>query len=247
MPESSRRSDARTDVRGSHTRQLLLRTAERLFADAGIARTSTRQITAEAGASRDAIHYHFGSKSALVAAIVDARTEELRADIERRFGERVPKRDVTIRDIAHAMVVAATEMAEHETGRFYHPFLVAVMNDPEYKHLVNSRRTPQSEAVVARLTPLTPDLGEAERVFRVASAMLLILFGTGAGGITRWVSCQVETTPGHLLMMLTDVVTNVLSGGSAAARGPAGDGRESGSRGEKTAAAAGSVMEGSLA
>ncbi|WP_241834539.1 TetR/AcrR family transcriptional regulator [Pseudofrankia asymbiotica] len=228
----------RKDARGIHTRDLLLRTAERLFAGQGIARTSTRQITAEAGISRDAIHYHFGSKAALVLAIVDARTEELSADIERLFAVNVPDRDVTIRDIAHAMVVAATKMAEHETGRYYHPFLAALMNDPEFRHLVNSRSTPQSEAVVALLTPLTPGLGEAERVYRVACAFVLILSGTGDSGVAEWVSSQVATTPGQLLMMLVDVVTSVLAGGAPAADGPGAPERRVASRGHRPAAAA---------
>ncbi|OHV33326.1 MULTISPECIES: TetR/AcrR family transcriptional regulator [Pseudofrankia] len=224
-------------MRGIHTRQLLLRTAERLFAVQGIARTSTRQITAEAGISRDAIHYHFGSKAALVLAIVDARTEELRVEIERLFTVNVPDRDVTIRDIAHAMVVAATEMAEHETGRYYHPFLAALMNDPEFRHLVNSRSTPQSEAVVALLTPLTPGLGEAERVYRVACAFVLILSGTGNSGVVEWVNSQVATTHGRLLMMLVDVVTSVLAGNVPAADPPGAPERQAASHGQRPEAA----------
>ncbi|EFC82910.1 transcriptional regulator, TetR family [Parafrankia sp. EUN1f] len=212
-------SDARPDARGVNTRQQLLRVAERLFADQGIARTSTRQITAEAGVSRDAIHYHFGSKAGLVSAILEARTGGLRADIERIFALNVPDRDVSFRDIANAMVVAANEMAGHETGRFYHPFLIAVMNDPEYQHLTTSKATPQSEAVVDLLTPLTPGLSETERLYRVASALLLVLFGTGDGGVVKWVSAQAETTPGNLAMMLTDVVADVLSGRGSAAGG----------------------------
>jgi len=80
VPSLDAQSEVRRDARGVHTREVLLRAAERLFAEQGIARTSTRQITAEAGISRDAVHYHFGSKSGLVLAIVDARTGELRVD-----------------------------------------------------------------------------------------------------------------------------------------------------------------------
>lgn len=209
-------SDVRKDARGVQTRELLLRAAERLFAEQGIARTSTRQITAEAGISRDAVHYHFGSKTGLVLAIVDSRTDELRADLERLFAVNVPDRDVTVRDIARAMVAAAAEMADHETGQYYHPFLVALMNDPEYRHLVSSRATPESDAVVARLTPLTPHISAAERLFRVASAMTLIIFSTRTGSLVKWVASQVETTPSALMTMLTDTVANILAGGVVA-------------------------------
>jgi AcrR family transcriptional regulator len=215
-------SEARRDGRGAQTRELLLCTGERLFAAQGIARTSTRQITAEAGVSRDAIHYHFGSKAALVLAIVESRTSELSGHLEQLFTRKIPDRGATFRDIAHAMVVAAAEMAEHDTGQYYHPFLTALTNDPEFRHLANSRSTPQSDTVVALLTPLTPGLSEDERVFRVASAMVLVLFGTGTGGITEWVASQVGTTKGRLLTMLTDTVTNVLAGGLPTGHQPHG-------------------------
>jgi len=126
----------------------------------------------------------------------------------------VPDRDVTVRDLARAMVAAATEMAGHETGQYYHPFLVALMNDPEYRHLVTSRATPESDAVLARLTPLTPDVSQAERLYRVASAMMLIIFGTRSGSLSKWVAAQTETTPSQLTRILTDTVTNILSGGT---------------------------------
>jgi hypothetical protein len=92
------------------------------------------------------------------------------------------------------------------------------MNDPEFRHLVNTRPTPQSDAIVTRLAPLTPGLSEAERIYRVACGMLLILFGTGNGGLVEWVGNQVETTQSQLLLMLTDAVTSVLSGGAGAER-----------------------------
>jgi AcrR family transcriptional regulator len=214
------KSDGREDPRGKQTRQLLLRAAERLFAGQGIARTSTRQITAAAGVSRDAIHYHFGSKAALVLAIVESRTAELRDDLDEAFARNIPAGEVTIRDIAQGLVGAAAAMASHETGRYCHPFLVALLNDPEFRHLMNSRPTPQSEALVDRLTPLTPGLDEPERIYRVASAMLLVLFGTGNGELIEFVDSQVHTTHHHLLTMLTDVVTNVLSGAAPAGENP---------------------------
>jgi len=53
-------------------------TAERLFAEHGIDGVSLRQIAAEAGsANNSAVHYHFGSKHGLVAAIFQHRLPQL--------------------------------------------------------------------------------------------------------------------------------------------------------------------------
>lgn len=55
------------------TRERLLDAAERLFADDGIGRTSLRAITLAAGVNVAAIHYHFGSKEALLEAVLTRR------------------------------------------------------------------------------------------------------------------------------------------------------------------------------
>src|SRR6266568_5015485 len=52
------------------TKQKILDTAERLFAQRGYAATSMRQIIAEAGVNLAAIHYHFGSKEELLDGVV---------------------------------------------------------------------------------------------------------------------------------------------------------------------------------
>ncbi|MDX1443623.1 MAG: TetR/AcrR family transcriptional regulator [Gammaproteobacteria bacterium] len=61
------------------TRDRILQTAERLFADAGIAATSLRAITKEANVNLAAVNYHFGSKDALVEAVYRQHLEPLNA------------------------------------------------------------------------------------------------------------------------------------------------------------------------
>ncbi len=55
------------------TRILLLDAAERLFAEAGFAATSLRNITSAAGANLASVNYHFGSKDALLEAVIQRR------------------------------------------------------------------------------------------------------------------------------------------------------------------------------
>src|SRR6266542_3164877 len=52
------------------TKDRILDTAERLFADHGYSSTSLRQIIAAAGVNLAAVHYHFGSKESLLEAVV---------------------------------------------------------------------------------------------------------------------------------------------------------------------------------
>jgi AcrR family transcriptional regulator len=54
-------------------RELLLDTAERLFAEVGVGATSVRDITAAAGANVAAVNYYFGSREGLLRAVISRR------------------------------------------------------------------------------------------------------------------------------------------------------------------------------
>ncbi len=59
------------------TKQRILDAAERLFAERGVAATSLRAIIAEAGVNLAAVHYHFGSKEALLKAVVHRKIDPI--------------------------------------------------------------------------------------------------------------------------------------------------------------------------
>lgn len=76
------------------TRERLLDAAEQLFADEGIGRTSLRAITLAAGVNVAAIHYHFGSKEALLEAVLARRIAPMNRErlrqleaVERQAGD----------------------------------------------------------------------------------------------------------------------------------------------------------------
>jgi len=58
----------------NHTKERILDTAERLFAEQGYTATSLRSIIAEAGVNLAAVHYHFHSKEALLEALILRRS-----------------------------------------------------------------------------------------------------------------------------------------------------------------------------
>jgi AcrR family transcriptional regulator len=60
-------------VKALNTRTRVLDSAERLFAEAGFEGTSLRSITADAEVNLAAVNYHFGSKEALLEAVLARR------------------------------------------------------------------------------------------------------------------------------------------------------------------------------
>lgn len=71
----------RTKEEAEQTRLLLLETALKLFAERGIARTSLKDVAAEAGLTHGALYWHFKNRTDLVAALYD----ECRFPIEDLF------------------------------------------------------------------------------------------------------------------------------------------------------------------
>src|SRR5437868_5172587 len=79
--------------------------AERLFATHGIDGVSLRQIAAEAGSSNNsAVHYHFGSKHGLIAAIFRHRLPQI-VNERRLLASRCDPDDLRSRFEAHFLPV----------------------------------------------------------------------------------------------------------------------------------------------
>jgi AcrR family transcriptional regulator len=91
-------------VKAGDTKERILDSAEKLFADAGFDGTSLRSITARAGVNLAAVHYYFGSKEALLQAVLARRLEpinrrriELLDRLEGNSGEQPPGMEVVLR------------------------------------------------------------------------------------------------------------------------------------------------------
>ena len=67
------------------TKHKILDAAEKLYADKGFAATSLREIIKSAGVNTAAVHYHFGSKVALVQAVLLRRAAPLNSERLRRL------------------------------------------------------------------------------------------------------------------------------------------------------------------
>lgn len=160
----------------SSTATRLIEVAERLFAQHGLDGVSLRQIATEAGTSNNsAVRYHFGSREALVKAIIEYRLPEI---IERRrlLAERSDTGD--LRSVIEAHLLPIVDLAESGNNHY----LVFIEQLQRYGHsgshpflnvsasLRHSHRSFLKTA--ARLLQHLPDELRAERIAAVVALCL---------------------------------------------------------------------------
>ena len=109
----------------TETKERILDVAERLFAEGGFPATSLRDITAEAGVNLASVNYHFGSKEALLASVLERRFRpinerrlQLLGEIEARAGDQPPDAE----DVLRAFL-APPFQKQQEWGASGHTFL----------------------------------------------------------------------------------------------------------------------------
>jgi len=116
------------------TKVKLIRAAERLFAENGLGAVSVRDITRAAGARNEsALHYHFGSKEALIRAVFADRIKDI--DGKRLTLLAALDREGASGDITRLMEATMAPMFEaclDEGGRLYATFLMQIAADPRF-------------------------------------------------------------------------------------------------------------------
>jgi AcrR family transcriptional regulator len=154
----------RSDV----TRERILDTAERLFAENGVAAVSSRQISEAAGQSnKSAVAYHFGTKSDLVLAIVRSHREPT----EQRRLEMIGALDGTadLYDWGSCLVRPLTErLSELGNPTWYARFNAQITTDPALRQLVVSegQMSPSIQQTLDGIHALMPVLPERVRQAR---------------------------------------------------------------------------------
>ncbi len=105
------------------TKEHILDAAEQLIAEKGIDAVSLREITAAAQVNLAAVHYHFGSKEALVAKVFGRRIEPINRERLRLLDEaeaRAGDGPLPVEDVLFALISPAIRVyAEHERGRLF--------------------------------------------------------------------------------------------------------------------------------
>lgn len=165
-----------------NTKTKLIRAAERLFAENGLGAVSVRDITRAAGARNEsALHYHFGSKEALIRAVfadrisgIDSQRLQLLAELDRQGQDQ---------DVTRLMVATVAPMLEacmEEGGRLYATFLMQIAADPRFDvdRLMEDLAPEGVRDVRQRLQAILPDMPATTLAFRqrlLASLIIAIM------------------------------------------------------------------------
>ncbi|MDC0674432.1 TetR/AcrR family transcriptional regulator [Nannocystis radixulma] len=162
---------------GNETREFILATAERLFAEHGVAAVSNRQISEAAGqANNFAVGYHFGTKADLVLAIVRRHAPALE---QRRAAMLAAIADSTdLRDWIACLVRPPTEHLESlGSPSWYARFIAQATTDPVLRKVVidETVASPSMQATIAGLTRLMPILPAEVREERSDMSRQLIV------------------------------------------------------------------------
>lgn len=166
--------------RAGRTRELILDTAERPFAEHGIASVSNRQISEAAGQSNHfAVGYHFGDKAALTREIVRRHTDA----VERRRTEMLDALEGTAaagdpRAWVACLVRPVTGyLAERPAPTWYARFVAQAEAEPSMRAIIIAEGTaaPSVRRVADAMDGLVPELPERVRRERTEMSITLIV------------------------------------------------------------------------
>jgi AcrR family transcriptional regulator len=196
------------------TERRLLLAAETLFAERGIDAVSLRAIMAAAGANVASVHYHFGSKDALVRALikerggqVSARRSELLDALERADA-------VDVQMLAEAFVRPVLEMV-NSGGVAWVTFIAGILSSGHPAlTVVTDGFVQQGRRFTALLERIYPDLPSRTARFRLTQAMTLTfqVLGDLEGVRGMLAFSGADLTPAEVFEELIDVVTAILAG-----------------------------------
>ena len=165
------------DERAEATREAILATAERLFAERGVYVVSNRQVSEAAGQGNNAaVGYHFGTKADLVRAIARKHAQQVERVRERLLREIGDSTDV--RDWVACLVRPVLEhLAELDGPTWYARFCAQVLTDPALHEIMaeEALASPALRHTLDGFNRCLPELPLEVRVERGAMARKLIV------------------------------------------------------------------------
>lgn len=200
---------------GAGTVDELLQTAERLFARDGVENVALTQIVAQAGQkNRSALHYHFGSRAGVLAAVLNRRLAAINTRREAMMDAlpAVP----TAAQVLHAEVMPLAQTAlEEPWGADYLSILAQITFHPqllgarevEETHLSGLRR---GRALLERAMPAVPAAMLDRRVRWFKDSVVFAL--------ARWT--REAPAPSRTAAGLSGLVAELVAYGAAALTAP---------------------------
>ena len=200
------REPKRSNARGEATRELILLTAERLFAERGIEATPLRDIGVAADQKNHfAVQYHFGDREQLVRAIAEYRAESLMA-IQREFFAQVVAdgREPEVIDIVRSFVAGlATNLDE---SSHFLPFISRyIIERGGYAGLDDAVPSSSIATIQSVLLRLLPEHNGA-----LLDERWEILFTSAVHTLARYqVAMRADALPSPLDFLIEDLVVSL--------------------------------------
>jgi AcrR family transcriptional regulator len=194
----------------------LLEAAESLIAARGVEGVSVRAVNTAAGANVAAVHYHFGSKEALVDAVLARRMGELtqrRIDLLDALADEQPP---SVRGVVAALVVPIAEFASAPSGpgRTYVRFLAALDSAGDAWRLrMGEAFAPQYSHVARALERALPDVPTPVVSFRLAlvSTALLTTLADPEHASRHWLHHALDISFDGIVDALIDHIAGSLA------------------------------------
>ncbi|MEM7049357.1 MAG: TetR/AcrR family transcriptional regulator [Acidobacteriota bacterium] len=170
------------------TKDVLLDAAERLFAAHGIARSSLRAITQEAGTNLASVNYHFGSKDALIRAVFARRIRPINGERLRRLDALEAEGTPSVSQIARAFVAPILRMMRDpdHTPQAIAQLMSRAFSEPgdEVRTILVAEFRPILERFTAAFARVLPHLS-AEEIFWRFHFMVGSMVHTVTAGLLR--------------------------------------------------------------
>jgi AcrR family transcriptional regulator len=201
---------------GAPTVERLLTAAERLIAEQGVDAVSVRAVNAAAGANVAAVHYHFGSKEALVDAVLERRMAELTRWRASRLDAIETDPRPTVRAVVEALVVPIADFGADPRGdgRTYVRFLAALdVAGDAWRLRMGEAFAPQYERVATALARAAPEIPTPVLEFRLglAGTTILATLADPARAWRPWARAGRALDAEGLVAALVDHVTGSLA------------------------------------
>ena len=211
------------DTTDQNTRERLLETAERLFSDRGFASVSLRTLTKEAGVNLASVSYHFGSKEALINAIVHGHLVPVNEDRNARMDELEKKEKVTVREVLDAFMRPPFDRASQQKLPFaqHCRLLFRCMNEQTWEMPDEDRD--RIRATVGRFSKmlhgLLPDITDEQLFLRLTFSIGTMLHTLMNSHLTAKVRLMPGPPPDQeeVYQAMLDYATHGFTGGTLTA------------------------------